>query len=131
MRIFNAFTGSNSGLLSFYRIIHLWSIFCSDENDPYANEERLRFFFHVYDVNNDGYISNADLFQILRISVGDSFNTTQAQQLTDNTIRKFDLDRDGKVGYEEFASYFRNAIRYDKPVTSLLCMDLSLTKHYK
>lgn len=58
--------------------------------------------FRVYDVDNDGYISNADLFQVLKAMVGSNLNDVQLQQLVDRTILQGDKDKDGKLSYEEF-----------------------------
>ena len=42
-----------------------------------TNEEKLRFAFQIYDINNDGYISNGELFQVLKMMVGDNLNDVQ------------------------------------------------------
>ena len=35
-------------------------------------EEKLRFAFRIYDIDNNGFISNVDLFQVLKTMVGDN-----------------------------------------------------------
>mgnify|MGYP000409800076 FL=1 len=67
-----------------------------------SNEEKLRFAFQIYDVNNDGFISNGELFSVLKMMVGNNLNDTQLQQLVDRTIIKADEDMDGKISFEEF-----------------------------
>jgi Ca2+-binding EF-hand superfamily protein len=64
----------------------------------------LRFLvtFRVYDVDNDGFISNADLYHVLKAMVGSNLNDVQLQQLVDRTIIQGDKDKDGKLSYEEF-----------------------------
>ena len=42
--------------------------------------------FRVYDVDNDGFISNADLYHVLKAMVGSNLNDVQLQQLVDRTI---------------------------------------------
>lgn len=59
--------------------------------------------FRIYDVNNDGYISNGDLFAVLKIMVGDNLTEVQLQQLVDRTIATGDTDCDGKLSFEEFS----------------------------
>ena len=54
-------------------------------------------------MNNDGFISNGDLFTILKIMVGNNLSDTQLQQLVDRTILQGDKDKDGKLNYSEFA----------------------------
>ena len=42
--------------------------------------------FRMYDVNNDGYISNGDLFKILKIMVGNNLTDTQLQQVSNTKL---------------------------------------------
>ena len=67
-----------------------------------SNDEKLRFAFQIYDINNDGYISNGELFTVLKMMVGTNLNDVQLQQLVDRTIIKADKDFDGKISFEEF-----------------------------
>ena len=39
-----------------------------------SQEEKLRFAFQIYDINNDGYISNGELFHVLKMMVGSNLN---------------------------------------------------------
>ena len=39
-----------------------------------SQEEKLRFAFQIYDINNDGFISNGELFQVLKMMVGNNLN---------------------------------------------------------
>ena len=40
-------------------------------------EDKLRFAFQIYDINNDGFISNGELFQVLKMMVGNNLNDVQ------------------------------------------------------
>ena len=62
----------------------------------------MRFAFQIYDINGDGFISNGELFQVLKMMVGNNLNDVQLQQLVDRTIIKADKDHDGKISFEEF-----------------------------
>lgn len=73
-----------------------------------SNEEKLRFAFQIYDVNNDGFISNGELFSVLKMMVGSNLNDTQLQQLVDRTIIKADVDMDGKISFEEFCNMVKD-----------------------
>jgi serine/threonine-protein phosphatase 2B regulatory subunit len=42
-----------------------------------TQEEKLRFAFQIYDINNDGYISNGELFMVLKMMVGNNLNDVQ------------------------------------------------------
>ncbi len=67
-----------------------------------SHEEKLRFAFQIYDINGDDYISNGELFTVLKMMVGNNLNDVQLQQLVDRTIIKADEDFDGKISFEEF-----------------------------
>lgn len=41
------------------------------------NEDKLRFAFQIYDINNDGFISNGELFTVLKMMVGTNLNDVQ------------------------------------------------------
>ncbi|XP_032164070.1 calcineurin subunit B type 2 [Mustela erminea] len=70
-------------------------------------EEKLRFAFSIYDIDKDGYISNGELFQVLKLMVGDNLEDWQLQQLVDKTIIVLDRDGDGKISFEEFSAVVR------------------------
>lgn len=55
-------------------------------------------------MDNDGYISNGELFQVLKMMVGNNLKDTQLQQIVDKTICFADKDEDGKISFEEFCS---------------------------
>ena len=55
-----------------------------------SSEEKLRFAFKIYDINGDGFISNGELFTVLKMMVGNNLNDVQLQQLVDRTIIKAD-----------------------------------------
>ena len=58
----------------------------------------------MYDIDGDGFISNGELFQVLKMMVGTNLNDVQLQQIVDKTIIEADLDKDGKISYEEFCA---------------------------
>lgn len=65
-------------------------------------ETKLKFAFRIYDIDKDGYISNGELFQVLKIMVGSNLKDTQLQQIVDKTIVFADKDGDGKISFSEF-----------------------------
>ena len=67
-----------------------------------SSEEKLRFALKIYDINGDGFISNGELFTVLKMMVGNNLNDVQLQQLVDRTIIKADKDLDGRISFEEF-----------------------------
>ena len=58
--------------------------------------------FRIYDIDQDGYISNGELFQVLKTMVGNNLTEKQLQEIVDKTILYADKDGDGKISYEEF-----------------------------
>ncbi|EGG16645.1 protein phosphatase 2B [Cavenderia fasciculata] len=67
-----------------------------------SKEEKLKFLFNVYDMDADGFIGNGELFQVLKMMVGTNLNDVQLQQIVDKTIIEGDLDKDGKISFDEF-----------------------------
>lgn len=55
-------------------------------------------------MDKDGYISNGELFQVLKMMVGNNLKDTQLQQIVDKTIIHADTDGDGKISFEEFCA---------------------------
>ena len=58
--------------------------------------------FKVYDMDRDGYISNGELFLVLKMMVGNNLKDNQLQQIVDKTIMEADKDMDGKISFDEF-----------------------------
>jgi len=87
--------------------------------------------FKVYDVDRDGYISNGELFLVLKMMVGNNLKVRllncirtqtflnaclqdqQLQQIVDKTIMEADLDGDGKLSFDEFAQTVSNTVRVE------------------
>ena len=69
-------------------------------------EAKLKFAFKIYDMDRDGFISNGELFQVLKMMVGNNLKDTQLQQIVDKTIIYADKDRDGKISFVSFGLFF-------------------------
>eukprot|EP00730_Choanoeca_flexa_P012786 TRINITY_DN4620_c0_g1_i2.p1 TRINITY_DN4620_c0_g1~~TRINITY_DN4620_c0_g1_i2.p1 ORF type:complete len:116 (+),score=33.22 TRINITY_DN4620_c0_g1_i2:101-448(+) len=67
-------------------------------------QKKLEFAFKIYDVDKDGYISNGELFYVLKLMVGNNLKDVQLQQIVDKTIIYADKDGDGRVSYDEFCA---------------------------
>jgi serine/threonine-protein phosphatase 2B regulatory subunit len=85
--------------------------------------------FKVYDMDRDGYISNGELFLVLKMMVGNNLKAChircsqslfglqyylgqdqQLQQIVDKTIMEADKDGDGKLSFEEFTNMVSNTV---------------------
>jgi len=80
---------------------------------------KLRFAFRIYDVDNDGFISNGELFQVLKVMVGNNLRDTQLQQIVDKTILYADKDMDGKISFDEFCSVVQNTDIHERMVVDI------------
>ena len=98
------FDEDGGGDVDFQEFVSGLSAFSSKGN----KEEKLRFAFKVYDIDRDGFISNGELFIVLKMMVGSNLKDQQLQQIVDKTIMEADLDRDGKINFEEFTRMVEN-----------------------
>lgn len=64
--------------------------------------------FKVYDMDRDGYISNGELFLVLKTMVGGNLKDQQLQQIVDKTIMEADKNGDGKLDFHEFLDMVNN-----------------------
>ncbi len=71
-------------------------------------EEKNKIAFQIYDVNSDGYITNSDLFNSLKMLVGENLNDIQIQQLADRTMLAANKSNDGRITYEEFVDFVKD-----------------------
>ncbi|KAL4941436.1 hypothetical protein BDV06DRAFT_194494 [Aspergillus oleicola] len=97
-RMIAIFDEDGGGDVDFQEFVSGLSAFSSKGN----KEEKLRFAFKVYDIDRDGFISNGELFIVLKMMVGNNLKDVQLQQIVDKTIMEADKDRDGKISFEEF-----------------------------
>lgn len=103
-RVIDVFDTDGDGQVDFQEFILGTSQF-SVRGDE---EQKLRFAFSIYDMDKDGYISNGELFQVLKMMVGDNLKDWQLQQLVDKTIILLDKDGDGKISFQEFSAVVRS-----------------------
>ncbi|EAR90983.1 calcineurin Ca2+binding regulatory subunit CnaB (macronuclear) [Tetrahymena thermophila SB210] len=96
-RVVSIFDKNKDGTISFEEFVTGLSALYSDNENA-----KLEFAFKVYDIEDDGYISNGELFSVLKMMVGTNLTEIQLQQLVDRTIIKADEDFDGKISFEEF-----------------------------
>lgn len=66
--------------------------------------EKASFCFRVYDLNNDGFITKDEMFTLLKNSLikqpQDEDPDESVKDLVEIALRKFDVDKDGKVSAE-------------------------------
>lgn len=110
-RVIDIFDTDGDGEIDFQEFISGISMFAGTEVD---RDRKLAFAFKIYDVDKDNYISNGELFQVLKLMVGTNLKDTQLQQIVDKTIVYADKDGDGRVSFEEFVKVVGNADMADQ-----------------
>ncbi|KAI9004135.1 calcineurin subunit B, partial [Gaertneriomyces semiglobifer] len=103
-RLLAVFDVDGSGDVNFKEFISGLSAFSAKGN----RDDKLKFAFKVYDMDRDGYISNGELFLVLKMMVGNNLRETQLQQIVDKTVMEADLDGDGKISFAEFQKMVEN-----------------------
>ncbi|KAJ4425316.1 hypothetical protein N0V82_000126 [Gnomoniopsis sp. IMI 355080] len=103
-RLISIFDEDGGGNVDFQEFVSGLSAFSSKGN----KEQKLAFAFKVYDIDRDGYISNGELFIVLKMMVGSNLKDQQLQQIVDKTLMEADLDKDGKISFEEFKKMVEN-----------------------
>ena len=76
-RMIAIFDEDGGGDVDFQEFVSGLSAFSSKGN----KEEKLRFAFKVYDIDRDNYISNGELFIVLKMMVGSNLKDQQLQQV--------------------------------------------------
>ena len=137
-RVIDIFDADGNGEVDFKEFIQGVSQF-SVKGDKLS---KLRFAFRIYDMDNDGFISNGELFQVglrrdflitrfinairlssppqvLKMMVGNNLKDTQLQQIVDKTILFADKDEDGKISFDEFCTVVGNTDIHKKMVVDV------------
>ena len=91
-RVIQIFDVDKNGTISFAQFLSGKHALTIGLSKLYNNneEEKIKFAFRVYDLDEDGYISNGELFKVLKMMVGNNLNDIQLQQLVDRTIIQAD-----------------------------------------
>jgi len=97
-RIIEMFDDDNSGEVDFQEFLSGLSLIIRGDT-----QAKLKFAFRIYDIDNDGFISNGELYQILKMMVGTNLPDESLQQIVDKTILLVDGNGDGKLSFEEFS----------------------------
>ncbi|XP_005382849.1 PREDICTED: calcineurin subunit B type 2 [Chinchilla lanigera] len=114
-RVIDIFDTDGNGEVDFEEFVTGLSQFSVRGNE----EQKLRFAFSIYDLDKDGYISNGELFQVLKMMVGENLKGWQLQQMVDKTIIIMDKDGDGRLSFQEFSALVRGLEIHKKLVVTL------------
>uniref|UniRef100_A0A1I8EF91 EF-hand domain-containing protein n=1 Tax=Wuchereria bancrofti TaxID=6293 RepID=A0A1I8EF91_WUCBA len=58
--------------------------------------------FSMYDLNKNGFITRDEFKVILNMMVGANITAEQLESIADRTISEADIDKDGKISFDEF-----------------------------
>lgn len=97
-RLVELFDSDGNGNIDFGEFVTALSIFSSKGK----RDEKLKFAFNVFDIDKDGYLSNGELFIILKKMVGDNLQNFQLQQIVDKTIIEADSSGTGALNFADF-----------------------------
>ncbi|XP_043261608.1 EF-hand calcium-binding domain-containing protein 1 [Colletes gigas] len=68
--------------------------------------EKIEFCFKVYDLNNDGFITKDEIFQLYKNCLikqpGEEDPDEAVRDLSELTLKKLDVDRDGKISFQDY-----------------------------
>lgn len=101
-RIFNVFDCDGNQSIDFQEFVTGLSALYADG----SAKEKLEFGFRIFDADNDGSISKAELLQILRSSLQQhhmiELTDSQMELLVNSTFDEVDLDGNGSIDFEEY-----------------------------
>ncbi|XP_054168512.1 Kv channel-interacting protein 4-like [Oppia nitens] len=102
--VFKTFNQNRNEAISFKDFLQWLSLLCHGSAD-----EKLKWAFRLYDINNDGYITRKELSEILcaiyALIGRRTYPLIDERTLSDHcdrTFQKLDANRDGVVTFEEF-----------------------------
>ncbi|CAD7690402.1 unnamed protein product [Nyctereutes procyonoides] len=108
-RVFFAFDKDNDNCINAKEWVKGLSVFLRG-----TFEEKLKFCFEVYYLNGDGYISQEEIFDMLKNSLHQQSSEEETdegiKELVDITLKKMDYDNDGKISFADF----EKAVKEDK-----------------
>ncbi|CAN6573465.1 unnamed protein product [Malus baccata var. baccata] len=104
-RVFDVFDEKKDGVIEFEEFVHALSVF-----HPYASlEAKIDFAFRLYDLRQTGYIGREEVRQMVVATLLESGIQMPDETLEAITFEDADVDKDEKIGKDEWKAY---AIRY-------------------
>ncbi|KAM9838149.1 calaxin [Aulostomus maculatus] len=100
-RVFRTFDKDNDSFVSMREWIEGLSVFLRGTLD-----ERIKYCFHVYDLNDDNYISREEMFHMLKNSLvrqpTEEDPDEGVKDLVEITLKRMDHDHDGRLSFADF-----------------------------
>ena len=86
--------------LTFFDFCKCLSVFGTDT--PKAS--KIRFAYRIYDMEDDGYISRDNLFDVISMVIGEKYDDDTIKDIVNDTFSNCSLNSDGNIDYQEFNS---------------------------
>jgi len=83
-------------------LAHFRPIQKGKENKYNSREEKLKFAFKMYDLDDDDVISRDELLSILHMMVGANISQEQLISIAERTIIEADQCGQGKISFDDF-----------------------------
>ncbi|KAJ3603058.1 hypothetical protein NHX12_030802 [Muraenolepis orangiensis] len=120
MTMFTTFDMNQDGYIDFMEYIAALSLVLKGEV-----QQKLRWYFKLYDVDGSGCIDRDELLFIIKSirAINGAHNDMSAEEFTNMVFDKIDINGDGKLSYEEFME----GIQSDEMLLRTLTESLDLT----
>lgn len=99
-------------------------------SDEASQKEKIELSFFLYDLNQDGYIDEQELRQLVKEALNHIQMRLTEQQITtilNNTFKVADTDLDGRISKAEYQAYCERSPRILQPFS----IDISRLIHYE
>lgn len=99
-RLFEAIDVDRSGDITFEEFLNAMHTLQTRDS-----KKRIDFIFRMFDIDNDGHISNDELKYVLQASIEESnadLTQENVDSLVESLLNLFDVNQDGQISSEEF-----------------------------
>lgn len=105
-RIVHAFFEDGADRVNFRQFMQVLARFRpikkNKDNKLNSREQKLKFAFKMYDLDNDDKVSRDELLAILHMMVGANISEEQLTSIAERTIMEADQNGDQMISFEEF-----------------------------
>uniref|UniRef100_UPI00358F17FE guanylyl cyclase-activating protein 1 n=1 Tax=Myxine glutinosa TaxID=7769 RepID=UPI00358F17FE len=119
-QMFNTFDMNKDGSIDFMEYVAALSLVLKG-----TVEQKLRWYFKLYDVNGNGCIDRQELLQIIMAirAINGSTSNVSAEEYTNKVFDNIDINGDGELSLEEFVE----GTKQDKALMEMLTTNLDLS----
>nr|AYD91295.1 guanylyl cyclase-activating protein [Eptatretus cirrhatus] len=119
-QMFNTFDMNKDGSIDFMEYVAALSLVLKG-----TVEQKLRWYFKLYDVDGNGCIDRQELLQIIMAirAINGSTSEVSAEEYTNKVFDNIDINGDGELSLEEFVE----GTKQDKALMEMLTTNLDLS----